>query len=522
MLRNTAFTILTVACLSIAAPGGAHAARPIAFAEHVPQGGALVLPLANVGDLATRAAVLDAATRDAVSRALTSAAFGYGAGDSLTLRGLGPWSQILIVGVPGDGSDTTRFQDIGGLAARGSAQENGPVTVIASGLGADATAAVDLGVGARLGNYRFGQYKSESPDKPAQPGRDAPLTIVTPFARDAETRWRAQGQALADAVYFARDLITEPANVIYPETFVARTREAFKGVSGVTIEAFDVPQMEKLGMNAILSVGVGSERPPRMLIVEYRGKGAPGAGPIVLAGKGITFDSGGVSLKPGANMWRMKGDMAGAAGVVATALSLARSGAPVHVVAVAALAENMPGGSAARPGDVVRAYNGRTIERLNTDAEGRIVLSDAVSYAEQRFKPAAVVDVATLTGAIVTALGSDYTGLFSRNDHLALQLTAAGTETGEHLWRMPLHKRYAKAMESPIADIRDISDGAPGAGAGAHFIGFFVTPQTPWAHLDIAGTSMPTEAQPTVPAGAAGVTVRLLDRFVRTFQPVTK
>lgn len=522
MLRLSAFTVLGLSVLSFAMPAAAQAPRPVTFAEQAPQAGALVLPLANAGDLATRGAILDQATREAVSRALASAEFGYGASDSLTLRGLGPWSQIIIIGAGGDGSDTVRFQDVGGLAARGAARENGPVTVIASGLGTDATGAVDVGIGARLGSYRFGQYKSESPNKPTKPGLSAPLTIVTPFARDAEARWQAQGQALADAVYFARDLITEPSNVIYPETFVARTREAFKGLSGVTIEAFDVPQMEKLGMNAILSVGQGSQRPPRMLIVEYRGKGAPGSAPIVLAGKGITFDSGGISLKPGSNMWRMKGDMAGAAGVVATALSLARSGAPVHVVAVAALAENMPGGSAARPGDVVRAYNGRTIERLNTDAEGRIVLSDAVSYAEQRFKPAAIVDVATLTGAIVTALGADYTGLFSRDEKLAEQLATAGTHTGEHLWRMPLHKKYAKAMESPIADIRDISDGAPGAGAGAHFIGFFVTPQTPWAHLDIAGTSMPTETQPTVPAGAAGVTVRLLDRFVRTFQPVTR
>lgn len=522
MFRIAAFRFFALACLALVFPGGAEAARPIAFAEKAPQGGALVLPLTRADDLAIRGAVLDAATREAVARALASEEFNYGSGESLTLRGLGPWTQIIIVGAGGDGPDSVRFQDIGGIAARGAARENGPVAVIASGLGSDALSAVDIGVGARLGSYRFGIYKSNPADKPRQPGLDAPLTVVTPFARDSEARWRNEGQALADAVYFARDLITEPANVIYPETFVARTREAFKGVAGVTIEALDVPQMEKLGMNAILSVGVGSQRPPRMLIVEYRGKGASGNGPIVMAGKGITFDSGGISLKPGANMWRMKGDMAGAAAVVSTALSLARSDAPVHVVAVAALAENMPGGTAARPGDVIRAYNGRTIERLNTDAEGRIVLADAVSYAEQRFKPAAIVDVATLTGAIVTALGTDYIGLFSRHDTLAEQLLSAGTGAGEPLWRMPLNKRYTKAMDSPIADIRDISEDAPGAGAGAHFIGYFVTPQTPWAHLDIAGTSYRSDTQPTVPAGAAGVTVRLLDRFVRAFQPVAK
>ena len=520
MLRPFAF--LAIALVALALPGGAKAMRPVAFAEQAPQSGALVLPLAKADELAVRGSMLDAPTREAVARALASAEFNYGAGESLTLRGLGPWSQIIIVGAGGDGSETARFQDLGGIAARASARENGPVALIAGGLGADASGAVNVGVGARLGSYRFERYRSENPERPRKPGYNASLTIVTPFARDAEARWRNEGQALADAVYFARDLITEPANVLYPEVFVARTREAFRGIAGVTIEALDVPQMEKLGMNAILSVGQGSARPPRMLIVEYRGQGAKGSGPIALAGKGITFDSGGISIKPAGNMWRMKGDMAGAAGVVAATLSLARSGAPVHVVAVAALAENMPGGAAARPGDVMRAYNGKTIERLNTDAEGRIVLADAVSYVESRFKPVAIVDVATLTGAIVTALGTDYTGLFSRDDQLAAQLQAAGTATGEPVWRMPLHKRYTKAMESPIADIRDIADDAPGAGIGATFIGYFVTPQTPWAHLDIAGTSLRSDTQPTAPAGASGVTVRLLDNFVRAFQPVTK
>jgi leucyl aminopeptidase len=522
MMRRAAPALFALALFALVVPTGAQAMRPVAFAEQAPQGGALVLPLASAEDLEGRGAVLDAATRAAVGRALTSAEFKFRTGDTLTLRGLGAWTQIIVVGAAGDEPESARLQDIGGIAARASARENGPVALIAGGLGTDAGAPIALGIGARLGSYSFDRYKANSADKPRQPGHDAPLTIVTAFARDAGARWGAEGQALADAVYFARDLITEPANVIYPEAFVARAREAFGGIKGVTIEALDVPQMEKLGMNAILSVGQGSVRPPRLLIVEYKGPGAPARGPIALAGKGITFDSGGISIKPAGNMWRMKGDMAGAAGVVATVLSLARSNAPVHVVALAALAENMPGGSAARPGDVIKAYNGKTIERLNTDAEGRIVLADAVAYAEQRFRPAAIVDVATLTGAIVTALGSDYTGLFSRDESLAAQLLATGTAAGEPLWRMPLHKGYAKAMESPIGDIRDIGDGAPGAGVGAHFIGYFVTPQTPWAHLDIAGTSWRSDSQPTAPAGASGVSVRLLDRFVREYQAAGK
>jgi leucyl aminopeptidase len=281
----------------------------------------------------------------------------------------------------------------------------------------------------------------------------------------------------------------------------------------------DVAEMGRLGMGSILSVGAGSARPPRMLIVQYRGAGAP-AVPVALAGKGITFDSGGISLKPGEGMWAMKGDMAGAAAVVGTVLSLAKSQAPVHVVGIAALAENMPGGAATRPGDVVKAMNGRTIEVLNTDAEGRLVLADAVVYAERQYRPAAIVDVATLTGAVTTALGDEYAGLFSRSDALAGQLLAAGSATGEELWRLPLHPNYAKDMQSDIADIKNVVEGgAPGAGLGAHFIGYFVE-RTPWAHLDIASVDLRGTALPTVPAGLSGFGVRLLDRFVRDFRPV--
>jgi leucyl aminopeptidase len=511
--------LAALALLASTFASAAFAARPVTFSTEAPASGALVLPLSSAEELPVRGAMLDPASREAVTRALASANFRYRASSTLSLRGIGPWSQILIIGTDGDGPEDVRFQNVGGTAARETAREDGPVTIAAAGYADTAHAIVQIGIGARLGGYSFDRYRSENPDRPRRAGQDAPLTVVTPLAQQAQSQWRGQGEALSEAVFFTRDLITEPANIIYPESFVTRTREAFRGIPGVTIEALDVPQMERLGMNAILSVGMGSERPPRMLIVEYRGRGAQGQ-PIVLAGKGITFDSGGISLKPGANMWRMKGDMAGAAAVVGAVLSLARSGAPVHVVAVAALAENMPGGGAARPGDVVRAYNGRTIERLNTDAEGRIVLADAVSYAERRFRPAAIVDVATLTGAISTALGSDYAGLFSRHDELASQLLSAGELSGEPLWRMPLHERYASAMESPIADIRDISENAPGAGAGAHFIGSFVSATTPWAHLDIAGTSWRSDSQPTVPSGAAGTTVRLLDRFVRDFRPM--
>jgi leucyl aminopeptidase len=511
MRASTAFACLSV--LLAAAP--ALAARPISFAAQAPTDGTLVVPLASAAELDARAASLDAGVRAAVGRALASARFDYKPRSTLSLRGIGGYDRILVVGTAGAGG-AAALQDAAGLASRETVKDAGSVALLAGGY-ADGAQAAQLGVGAALGNYRFDRYKlAAGATRPAE----KPFIVVTPAAQEAERAFARDGRALADAVAFARDLITEPSNIIYPESFVERTRAAFQGVRGVTIEALDVAAMERLGMNAILSVGRGSARPPRLLLVEYRGGGS--AAPIVLAGKGITFDSGGISIKPGDGMWRMKYDMSGAAAITAAVLSLAKSGAPVNAVAVAALAENMPSGTAARPGDVVRAYNGKTIEIINTDAEGRLVLADAVSYAERRYKPAAVVDAATLTGAVRTALGDDYAGLFSRHDGLADQLIAASRATGEGLWRLPLHESYAEDTKSDIADIKNSVEGSsgPGAGFGAHFIGAFVTPQTPWAHLDIAGMAWTTTDSPTVPKGAAGFAVRLLDRFARDFRPL--
>jgi leucyl aminopeptidase len=492
------------------------AARPIEFAAEAAPGGALVIPLGSTADLAARGAALDASAREAAARALQAAEFDYAEGSALTLRGIGGRSMIVLVGTGAGPIDAASLQDVGGIAARETAAENGPVSVMATGLAGDAP--LQLAVGADLGGYAFEKYKFVDPAKPRATGRDAPLTVVTADPAAARAAYRQTGRALGEAVAFTRDLINEPANVIYPETFVERTREAFRGVAGATVEVLDVPAMERLGMGSILSVGKGSVRPPRMLIVRYRGSEAA---PVVLAGKGITFDSGGISLKPGSGMWEMKGDMSGAAAVVGAALSLARSRAPVHVVAIAALAENMPGGSATRPGDVVKAYSGKTIEIINTDAEGRLVLADAVAYGERQYRPAAIVDVATLTGSKVIAVGDEYAGLFSRSDALARQLEQAGETTGELLWRLPLHPNYAKDMVSKVADIRNVVEGGgPGASLGAHFIGSFVEGGTAWAHLDIAGNEMSSDAAPTNPAGATGFGVRLLDRFVRDFRPV--
>lgn len=497
---------LILAMLASLAATPAAAVPAATVATQTPATGTLVLPLARAADLAAVGTSLDAAARDAVGRALSAAAFDYKARSSLSLHGIGGYDRLLIVGLGDKPPTPLDLRALGGITAREAGKDKA-VALVASQL--PATAAADVVLGYRLGSYSFDTYK-----KPEKPAARAALTIVG--SGDPEG-----AAAVADAVVFARDLVAEPANIIYPESFVERTRAAFAGVAGVRIEVLDVPAMEKLGMGAILSVGKGSVRPPRLLMVEYKGAGAP-ARPIVLPGKGITFDSGGISLKAGAGMWRMKNDMAGAASVVGGVLALAKARAPVNVVAIAALAENMPDGAASRPGDVVRAMNGKTIEIISTDAEGRLVLADALAYAEKRYDPAAIVDVATLTGAVGGALGNEYAGLFSRHDALAEQLLAAGKATGEELWRLPLHPNHLDDIKSDYADIRNSTEGnQPGASHGAVFIGHFADPATPWAHLDIAATAMSSEATPTVPKGAVGYGVQLLDRFVRDFRPVS-
>jgi len=502
--------------LTRAAPA-THRAVTFAAAPAAPSG-TLVLPLSAASDLDARAATLSSDARAALAAGLKGADFGYGKRKSVSLYGLGGWDRVLVVGLGADAS-AADIQDAGAAAGRALGAQAGELTLLASGLSAEA--ASELATGLNLGEYRSDLYRTTGRDKPA-PGA---ATVVADDASGASAVFAGRGRALVEAMTWARDISNEPANVVYPESFVARARAAFAGVPGVTIEVLDVPAMERLGMGSILGVGQGSPRPPRMLIVRYRGQNAPaevfGAGPVALLGKGITFDSGGVSLKPGSGMGAMKMDMSGAAGVVGAVLALAKSAAPVDVVAVAALAENMPDGGAIRPGDVLTAMNGRTIEVISTDAEGRLVLADAMVYADTRLNAAAIVDVATLTGAISTALGSDYAGLFSRHDSLSDQLHAAGEASGERLWRLPLHPNYVTATSSPIADIKNAGEGGAGAGTGAHFIGYFARPETPWAHLDIANVDT-SAANDVKPAGSTGWSVRLLERFVRDYRPVAR
>jgi len=490
------------------------ATRPIRFAAAAPAGSTLVVPLLRADGVAAATAGLPSATAEAIRAGVAAARFEPKANTTLSLYGVPGHARVLLVGikpvreVPLE-ADIANFAGTALQELRGDPAE---IAILTAGLPADAAgyAATQAAFGAQLGQYRFDRLKSTSKAPPV-----APVTVVTADA-GAAARYAADLQHVADATAFARDLVTTPATELYPESFVAEVRAQLRGVPNVRITALDEAQMRSLGMGSLVGVGQGSRRPSRLLAVEYRG----GSGaPLALVGKGITFDSGGISIKPALGMWEMKGDMAGAAATMGAVIAAARRGANVNVVAVAALSENMPGGNAQRPGDVVRTMNGKTIEVINTDAEGRLVLADANQWTIRQFQPMALVNIATLTGGIVAALGDEYAGLFAREETLAGRLMTAGGKVGEDLWRMPIHPSYAEDMASEIADIKNANEGGrAGSGTAAHFISYLTPEPTPWAHIDMAAVDRAEKALPTVPKGPRGFGVRLLDQLLRGYE----
>jgi leucyl aminopeptidase len=485
------------------------AERTVGFGTGIPAGAALALPASGPDAIAT--AGLDPATATAITNAAKAARFQAKPGKSLTLRGIPGHPAVVLVGVPAaDKPVEEALADFGGAAVQALRDDNAPIAILAGSL--PAGSAPYVAYGATLGQYRFDRLKSAANAPPT-----APVTVVSADAENASRAYAADLRHLADATRWARDLVTTPSNLKYPQSIAALVEKELKGVPNTTVQVLDEPQMRALGMGSLLSVGQGSRRPSRLVAIVYRGAGS--ARPIALVGKGITFDSGGISIKPAAGMWEMKGDMSGAAAVLGAGIAAARRGAPVNFVAVAALAENMPGGNAQRPGDVVRTMGGQTVEVINTDAEGRLVLADANQWAIKTFNPVGLVNIATLTGSIVQALGDEYSGLFARSEDLAQRLMAGGERTGERLWRMPLHASYAEDMASEIADIKNANEGGrAGAGTAAHFISFLTPEPTPWAHVDMAAVDRADSALPTVPKGPRGYGVRLLDQLIRSFE----
>jgi leucyl aminopeptidase len=377
--------------------------------------------------------------------------------------------------------------------------------------GADLSAEEVAGAltGAVLRSWRHDVYRTKMADD-ARPTLTDISVIGAP--EGAVAHWEVE-KAVAEGVAFTRELVTEPANTIYPESFVERCEKRMAG-TGIKIRVLDDKEMAQLGMGALLGVAQGSVRPARLLVMEWDG-GTKGEKPVAFVGKGVTFDTGGISIKPAAGMEDMKWDMGGAGAVAGTMLALALRKAKANVVGVCGLVENMPSGNAQRPGDVVKSLSGQTIEVINTDAEGRLVLCDALSWVQREYSPTRIVDLATLTGAIIASLAHEYAGLFSNNDELAAALTAAGDAAGDRLWRFPMGPAYDKQLESPIADMKNIGSRFGGSITAAQFLQRFIENDTPWAHLDIAGTVWADKPGATWDKGATGFGVRLLDRFVR-------
>jgi leucyl aminopeptidase len=318
--------------------------------------------------------------------------------------------------------------------------------------------------------------------------------------------------AIETGINFARDLVSEPPNVLFPKEYVNRLLKLKK--LGIKVNVYNENKLKKLGMHSLLGVGKGSAKESFLVTLEWYGDKKNKKLPLAFVGKGVCFDTGGISLKPAKFMEEMKYDMAGSAVVTGLIQSLAIRKAKVNAIGVVGLVENMPGGNAQRPGDIVKAYNGKTIEVLNTDAEGRLVLADALSFTEKKFKPKFIIDLATLTGAIIVALGEEYAGLFSNNDELSKKLSEAGEKVNEKVWRLPLHKNYDKLMDSTIADIQNINySGGAGSITAAQFLQRFIE-KTPWAHLDIAGMAFSKKAANLNPGGATGFGVRLLNQLI--------
>ena len=368
--------------------------------------------------------------------------------------------------------------------------------------------AVALATGLRLRTYRFTRYKTRKKD-----GEDAPVRAEVSIAvtdTGAARKALAPYGHVADGVIMARDLVNEPPNVLYPEEFARRAGGLRK--LGVDVSVLDVKAMTRLGMGALLGVAQGSARPGRMVVMRWNG-GKRGEQPVAFIGKGVCFDTGGISIKPSGSMEDMKGDMGGAACVVGLMHALAARKARTNVVGAIGLVENMPDGNAQRPGDIVTSMSGQTIEIINTDAEGRLVLADVLWYVATKFKPKFMIDLATLTGAIMVALGTEYAGLFSNNDELAERLFKAGNETGERVWRMPLGPEYDKLIDSQFADMKNTGSRHGGSITAAQFLQRFVD-GTPWAHLDIAGTAMGAPKSEINHSWGSGYGVRLLDRLV--------
>lgn len=470
------------------------------------------------------AAPLDALTeaqRAQVTKAAAARRF-HGALDqslSVVLAGDEGLDEVILLGLgPADAVDDSVLHRAGGVLTA-AAKRLAAVTLVLPALPEgslnEAAAAAHVALGARLRSYRFDAYRTQQSED-AKPKLER-LTVIAQPPSAAKTAF-APLDAVAEGVCIARDLVSEPPNVLYPESFAKRCQDLAK--LGLEVVVLGEKEMRKLGMNTLLAVGQGSARESKLVAMHWRG-GPEDQAPVAFVGKGVTFDTGGISLKPAGGMEDMKFDMGGAAAVTGAMAALAARGARVNAVGVIGLVENMPSGNAQRPSDVVISMSGQTVEVINTDAEGRLVLADALWYTLKTAKPQMMVDLATLTGAILVALGNEYAGLFSSDDTLAERITTAGQDVNEPVWRFPLADAYDKMLTSDIADMKNIGERNAGSITAAQFLKRF-TDGIPWAHIDIAGTAWTQKDRPVTPKGATGFGVQLLDRLVGLYYESTE
>ena len=427
-----------------------------------------------------------------------------------------PVERIVFLGVgPKEGRATINWINLGGsLLTKLATGKSASVLFDAlDGLDVLAEDIADFALGLELKAYSFDTYKTKKKEGETGDATPSALTLHVSNKSAVKKAFKTR-EAIAEGVSIARTLVNEPPNVLYPEEFAERASQLEK--LGVEIEVLEEKHLKKLGMRALLAVGQGSEKASRVVIMRWNGAGDEATQPLAIVGKGVTFDTGGISIKPAVGMEDMKGDMAGAACVVGLMHALASRKARVNAVGAIGLVENMPDGNAQRPGDIVTSMSGQTIEIINTDAEGRLVLADVLWHIQTTYKPKFMIDLATLTGAVLVALGQEYAGLFSNDDELCDRLSKAGSATGELVWRLPLAKAYDKMIDSKFADMKNTGGRFAGSITGAQFLQRFVG-ETPWAHLDIAGTGMSSPASDTNRGWASGWGVRLLDRLIADF-----
>lgn len=484
----------------------------LTFTNELPDNELLVLGVHQKADLGTLGKKLDA--QGDITHAIKATAFEAKPKSSLLIpapKGSG-FNQILLVGLgekDAEHSDLD-WQNIGGQAVQDAVEVFETAPVFAFDV-SDASNLALIAYGAKIGSYYFDKYYTDS----ERHKRQKSIVMFSENATSSAAIYEKTWEPVANAIYLTRDISNEPANVIFPQSFVDTWLGHFKGMDNIKIRTYDEKDMIKQGMGAIHGVGKGSARQPRMMVVEYMG-GDKGDKPVVVVGKGITFDTGGISLKNPKNMWNMKFDMSGAAAAMGTLYALAGQKAEVNLVAIAALAENMPSSNAQRPGDVVTSMSGKTIQIRSTDAEGRLVLADAIHYGDVKYDPALLIDLATLTGSASRALGKDYGAMFTRHDDLVAGFMAAGKASGDEVWQLPLNDNHFKAIENDVADVMNSGPDAPGASAGAAFIGAFVRESTPWVHFDIAGVAWGNKAKPhNASPGSTGFGVRLLNHYIK-------